>query len=459
MLLLAVSGLAFGGSTAPAPEGDPKPTASEIESLAAAYQREYAFLDSQRRQLEKLLEDFRRNAAAQEAQLTAKIAALQRQVLDLSQQAKRQEEAIAEAEKRREAAQENAALLETTLTQAKATLEDYGTPSDAQTIAQLWPLALETLQRGSTPHRQPGAFFLADGREASGEILFLGHVAAYGISDQGAGILLPAGEGRLKLLPNPQASEAAKALAAGQQPPTLPVFLFESLKHPVELEQRKTWRQELDDGGPIAWVIAGLGVLGLALALLRAAILLAAGWGGQRLAQRIVDAVAAGARQAAQDRLERAKGAYSEVLKASLSHLELPQEEWEIAVADALLQQSLRLDRFASLILVVAAVAPLLGLLGTVTGMIETFDVITRFGTGDPKLLAHGIAVALITTEVGLVVAIPLLLLGNLLNAWAGSLKADLELCALAVREAGQTRGQSELPKAPQVLHAQPMTA
>jgi biopolymer transport protein ExbB len=91
------------------------------------------------------------------------------------------------------------------------------------------------------------------------------------------------------------------------------------------------------------------------------------------------------------------------------------------------------LNRFGALILMIAAVAPLLGLLGTVTGMIQTFDVITEFGTSDPKLLAGGIAVALVTTELGLIVAIPCLLLGNLLSGWADGIKDDMEQGALKV--------------------------
>jgi len=89
------------------------------------------------------------------------------------------------------------------------------------------------------------------------------------------------------------------------------------------------------------------------------------------------------------------------------------------------------LNRFGSLILVVANVAPLLGLLGTVTGMISTFDIITEFGTGDPKLLSEGISIALVTTEVGLAVAIPTLLFGNILSGWAERIKDDMEKAAL----------------------------
>ena len=68
------------------------------------------------------------------------------------------------------------------------------------------------------------------------------------------------------------------------------------------------------------------------------------------------------------------------------------------------------------LIKIISVVAPLLGLLGTVTGMINTFQAITLFGTGDPKLMAGGISQALVTTVLGLVVAIPTVFLYTLLN-------------------------------------------
>jgi biopolymer transport protein ExbB len=73
------------------------------------------------------------------------------------------------------------------------------------------------------------------------------------------------------------------------------------------------------------------------------------------------------------------------------------------------------LNRGLPTVAVLAAVSPLLGLLGTVTGMIETFQSITLFGTGDPKLMSGGISQALITTQLGLAVAIPLVLFHSLL--------------------------------------------
>jgi biopolymer transport protein ExbB len=89
------------------------------------------------------------------------------------------------------------------------------------------------------------------------------------------------------------------------------------------------------------------------------------------------------------------------------------------------LQQSLD-DRLAT-IAVLAAVAPLLGLLGTVLGMIETFNVISVFGTGNSRAMAGGISIALITTQTGLLVAIPGMLMSSRLNRKAQRLRTNLE--------------------------------
>jgi biopolymer transport protein ExbB len=87
-----------------------------------------------------------------------------------------------------------------------------------------------------------------------------------------------------------------------------------------------------------------------------------------------------------------------------------------------------------------AAVAPLLGLLGTVSGMISTFDVITELGAGNPKLLSGGISEALVTTKFGLLVAIPGVLAANLLNARATAVLAACETAAIGLLEAGKAR-------------------
>lgn len=92
-------------------------------------------------------------------------------------------------------------------------------------------------------------------------------------------------------------------------------------------------------------------------------------------------------------------------------------ETLELKIDESILRDMPPLQRGLSTIKILAAVAPLLGLLGTVTGMIQTFQMITLFGTGDPRLMADGISQALMTTVLGLVVAIPLILLHSLVTA------------------------------------------
>ncbi|MBE0364671.1 biopolymer transport protein ExbB [Pseudoalteromonas ulvae UL12] len=113
----------------------------------------------------------------------------------------------------------------------------------------------------------------------------------------------------------------------------------------------------------------------------------------------------------------------------------------------ALLHHKHRLDYWLGAIAITAAVAPLLGLLGTVSGMIETFKLMTLFGAGDPAAVSGGISEALVTTELGLVVAIPALLCHALLSRRAKTYYGDLESCAVNLSQLGAVE-QSTLKEA-----------
>lgn len=86
-------------------------------------------------------------------------------------------------------------------------------------------------------------------------------------------------------------------------------------------------------------------------------------------------------------------------------------ETLELKLGEAILAETPRLERFLTMLKIISTVSPLLGLLGTVTGMITVFQAITLFGTGDPKIMAGGISAALVTTVIGIVVAVPMILL------------------------------------------------
>lgn len=104
-------------------------------------------------------------------------------------------------------------------------------------------------------------------------------------------------------------------------------------------------------------------------------------------------------------------------------------------LASIRLGQEFQATRHIGTILILAAVAPLLGLLGTVTGMIATFDVISQFGTGNARALASGISEALMTTQTGLVAAVPGMLLGGLLYQRARRLSGRMEIFCIRVQE------------------------
>jgi|TARA_B100002051_G_scaffold48194_1_gene42871 biopolymer transport protein ExbB len=116
-------------------------------------------------------------------------------------------------------------------------------------------------------------------------------------------------------------------------------------------------------------------------------------------------------------------------------------ETLELKVDEAILREVPQLEKYHSIIKVFAAVAPLMGLLGTVVGMIVTFQALTLFGTGDPKLMAGGISQALVTTMLGLIVAIPLVFLHSVLTSWSTSLIEILEeqSAGLIAKNAGKS--------------------
>ncbi len=102
-------------------------------------------------------------------------------------------------------------------------------------------------------------------------------------------------------------------------------------------------------------------------------------------------------------------------------------ETMELKLGEAILRETPKLNAMLPLLKIIAVVAPLLGLLGTVTGMIVTFQAITLYGAGDPKLMAGGISTALVTTVLGLTVAIPMVFLHTLVSSRARRLTQMLQ--------------------------------
>ncbi len=426
---------------APAPV-PPVNEADALDQLEAAYQKEYAFLTAQLRDLQTRVADFEAQSGSDERGREAQIDRVEGEWIGLQSESERLQTLITDAQRELEGVDDARTTLEATFLQADSTLEPYGVAElkseaylgspDGARIETVFGHAVALLDRVGTLYRQPGAYFLRDGTEVQGDIIRVGNVAAYGASPQGGGALAPAGEGRLKVWSTP-AEATAEALAAGNPPGQLGIFLFENETQAIEEKEGKTILSVINSGGTIGWIIVGLGILALVLVVLRFFFLRGASASTSKIVDSVGSKVRAGDIDGALEACKHFKGSTARVVGAAVRNLERDRDHLEDIISEAILHESSHLNRFGAIILVIAAVAPLLGLLGTVTGMITTFDIITEFGTGDPKLLSGGISIALVTTELGLAVAIPALLFGNVLSGWAESIKDGMEKGALRV--------------------------
>jgi len=144
------------------------------------------------------------------------------------------------------------------------------------------------------------------------------------------------------------------------------------------------------------------------------------------------------------------KGIVSRILRVCLANRHQPPTVLDDAIQEAFLHELPRLERFLPSMRMLSAVAPMLGLLGTVTGIIATFDMITVVGGGKPRLLAGGISEALITTATGLAIAIPGLLAHSFLSSRIEGLIADAERFAASLsnvlkqKESSSTSGRDK---------------
>jgi biopolymer transport protein ExbB len=189
------------------------------------------------------------------------------------------------------------------------------------------------------------------------------------------------------------------------------------------LVQSPDLKERIQQGGWIGYLILILGVIGLLIALQRFISLTVT---GQRVVKQQTQAI-----PDTKNPLGRILSVYKEGLVNDLETLTLKIDE-------AILREIPKVERGLITLAILAAIAPMLGLLGTVSGMIETFQSITLFGTGDPKLMSGGISQALVTTELGLAVAIPLLLIHSLLSGKSNRLVQilDEESASLIARNA-----------------------
>ena len=410
--------------------------ATETE-LERAYAKEFAYLKAQKQMLQKRLNDIQVTQNKKLSTAKKELNTLQNLVLKKNAMSEKLETELFRARQSAQSVTDDTSLIETVMMQSTEALKPFGV--DVKVDKQDYRGSLETvfveanalISKLSKVRSEAGKFYIQDGSEKEGRIIKVGNVAAYGIADDVAGALVPAGAGKLKVWNAEGSAESARAFGAGKSEAEINVFLYENADKEIEEAAKKTIVSTINSGGLIGWIIVVLGAIALGLVALRVVFLMSASKTTGNLAKSSLEKLLSEGVEGALSYLKTQKGSTARVLKATIRNLDRDREHIEDIVAESILHESGRLDRFGSMILVVAAVAPLLGLLGTVTGMIATFDIITEFGTGDPKLLSGGISIALVTTELGLIVAIPMLLVGNMLSAWAEKIKDAMEHSAL----------------------------
>ena len=178
------------------------------------------------------------------------------------------------------------------------------------------------------------------------------------------------------------------------------------------LVQSPSLAERIAQGKEVGYVIIALGIVGLAIAIWR---LLA------------LSATAAQVNRQCKNLDEAGNNPLGRVLKIALDNPGSDVEALELKLGEAILKEIPKFNTMLPFLKIISVVAPLLGLLGTVTGMIITFQAITLYGAGDPKLMADGISTALVTTVLGLCVAIPTVFLHTLVQSRAKRLTQILQ--------------------------------
>ncbi|MBL4856463.1 MAG: MotA/TolQ/ExbB proton channel family protein [Idiomarina sp.] len=193
------------------------------------------------------------------------------------------------------------------------------------------------------------------------------------------------------------------------------------------LVQAPSLSERIDQGGTVGYIILALGAIGLLFAL-----------------ERFVSLMLLGNKVKRQLKKEKPSddNPLGRVMLIKEKYPQADTETLELKLSEGILREVPKITRNLTFIKIISVVAPLMGLLGTVTGMIKTFQAITLFGTGDPKLMAGGISQALVTTVLGLVVAIPMTLLFATLHTRSKNLIHILQEQASGIIAERSERGE-----------------
>jgi biopolymer transport protein ExbB len=314
---------------------------------------------------------------------------------------------------------------------------------DIDDISGMAAVVLDEIRRTGEVAIREGTFVGRDGQEATGQILSLGRfTSAYRLGDETGFLDYSPESGRYVALATLPRGSLGRDLRGYFDGKTNRVPIDISAGGALrQVAQQESVVEHFLTGGPLMWPILGVAVLALLIVLYKFFYLQSVQGNTRKIMDRTNELVADGDWQGAEQLLRgRRNSPVGHVLSAGLEVRDADREIQESVLQEAILNQLPTVERGMAVLAVLGAVAPLLGLLGTVTGMIDTFRVITLYGTGDPKLMSGGISAALITTEYGLYVCIPIMLLHTLFTRRVESIVADMEERAVQLCNVFQTK-------------------
>ncbi|MEZ9577399.1 MULTISPECIES: MotA/TolQ/ExbB proton channel family protein [unclassified Vibrio] len=278
-------------------------------------------------------------------------------------------------------------------------------------LTGLWMSMVEQIQASSELSKSQIAFINGEGNTNKVDAYRLGSIGL--VTEQGYVSWNTQREDAIAYLKQPQNGPTLASLSSLANGEVSNVVVDPSRGFMLEqLALTPSLTDRLQAGGVVGKVILGLLAIGLIIALVRGVSL--------AIARQKIRAQLKNPEQAGDNPLGRVLAVYNKEQNQTVEALEL-------RLLEAVVDEQTHLEKGLSMLKLLAALAPMLGLLGTVTGMIETFQVITQFGNGDPKVMAGGISMALVTTVLGLVAAMPLLLAHNILSTQAENIRNILE--------------------------------
>ncbi|WP_413283164.1 MotA/TolQ/ExbB proton channel family protein [Vibrio sp. MA40-2] len=281
-------------------------------------------------------------------------------------------------------------------------------PSKHQ-LYSFWSAFVDHINNGSTISSVDVDAVKDDGRLENKTVLRIG---AFGLVDETGYLMWSEGHGVRPYLVQPPLAPTSDTFSNASIAPNVISVDPTAGQLLDQLALTPTIWQRVEQGGVIGQVILGLLVVGLLIGLVQGGFLFVNRY---KINAQLKDKQTIG-----NNALGRILGVYK--------YDESPNvEALELRLYETILDEQLKLDRGLSMLKLLAALAPMLGLLGTVTGMIETFQVITQYGNADPRMMASGISTALVTTVLGLVSAMPLLFIHNVLTSQAESVRSLLE--------------------------------